>query len=175
MSYIKKYIQILSNFLDESTTHFRIFFQIMAIFSGNILLDLLGVIISLFAVIYTFFQWNYQTWRRKSIPYFKPKFPYGNLPSKGKQKSDSETMFDVVEKAKEQGKQFIFFITSFVNTNVLFVILSLCQVRPSSVNGEKFGFMIFRSLNNRWRLHLYRTATNYKNVYKLMTKNINNN
>lgn len=76
----------------------------MAIFTGNILLDLFGVIIALFAVVYAFFQWNYQTWERKKIPYYKPSFPYGNLPSQGKQKSDSEIIFSVVEKAKEQGK-----------------------------------------------------------------------
>lgn len=78
----------------------------MALFTGNVLLDLTAVIIALLLVVYVHFQWTYQIWKRKKIPYLEPKFPYGNLPLGVfiKQTSLHESVFQMVKKAKKQGK-----------------------------------------------------------------------
>lgn len=82
---------------------FYIFFQIMTIFTGGAILNVIGIFVAIFAVTYTYFQWTFQTWKRKKVPYVKPKFPYGNLQSPSKPISISEDVYNIVKKAEEQG------------------------------------------------------------------------
>ncbi|CAH0554485.1 unnamed protein product [Brassicogethes aeneus] len=47
--------------------------------SSSLLLDVIGVIVAIIAVIYTWFKWSYGHWKRKNVPYIEPSFPFGNV------------------------------------------------------------------------------------------------
>lgn len=72
----------------------------MAIFTGFVVMDIIGIIIALVAVIYVYFQMIYQIWKRKNIPYFKPTFSLGREPL-GRALGD---VFNVAQKARHQGE-----------------------------------------------------------------------
>lgn len=76
----------------------------MALFTGVLLIDLLGFLVAIFTVIYAYFQWIYQTWKRKNIPYFEPSFPLGNKQPLSKGVPLGDDVFNTVAKAKKQGK-----------------------------------------------------------------------
>lgn len=77
----------------------------MALFTGFILVDLLGIIVAIFAVIYAYFQWNFQIWKRQNIPYFEPTFPSGNRQIfLSKKISVGDDVFNIVQRAKKQGE-----------------------------------------------------------------------
>lgn len=75
----------------------------MAIFTASIILNVFGILLTIFAVTYTYFQWAFQTWKRKKIPYLEPKFPYGNLQTLSKPISFPEDVYNIVKKANKQG------------------------------------------------------------------------
>lgn len=75
----------------------------MAVITGNVLFDLLGIIVAIFAVIYAYFQWNYQMWKRKNIPHFPASFPYGNRKPIHKEVPLGEDVYFIVRDAKEMG------------------------------------------------------------------------
>lgn len=73
----------------------------MVFITGSIII---GVVVALLPVIYANFLWSYQYWKRKNVPYFEPKFPYGNLVKPSEPISMSENLFNIFEEAKMQGK-----------------------------------------------------------------------
>lgn len=50
----------------------------MALLSETMVYEIVGIIVALIAVIYAYFKWIYQYWRRKGVPYLEPQFPIGN-------------------------------------------------------------------------------------------------
>lgn len=73
-------------------------------FTGVILLDLFGIFVAICVVIYAYFQWIYQHWKRRNIPYLEPKFPSGNKEPLYKAIPLGEDIYNVVEKAKKKGE-----------------------------------------------------------------------
>ncbi|CAG9827272.1 unnamed protein product [Diabrotica balteata] len=51
----------------------------MAIITGVILYELLGVVIGLATLAILYSKWAFQFWKNKGVPYFEPKFLWGNL------------------------------------------------------------------------------------------------
>lgn len=76
----------------------------MAIFTGNILIDVVAVLLAIFAVIYANFMWNYQYWKRKNIPYLKPRFPYGNMQVPFQGISLGDDISNIANQAKKRGE-----------------------------------------------------------------------
>lgn len=81
------------------------YFQNMSLFTGLILLDLIGFIVAIFAVIYAYFIWAFQSWKRKNIPNLEPHFPFGNSQPLGKAVHLGEDIYNIVNRAKEQGNR----------------------------------------------------------------------
>lgn len=77
----------------------------MEIFTGFVLVDIFGIIVAILTVIYAYFQWIYQTWKRKNVPYLQPKFPFGNRKPIFKAESIGEDVFNIVKQAQQKGKQ----------------------------------------------------------------------
>lgn len=76
----------------------------MSIFTGSVLADIIGVLLSILFVIYIYFIWSFQTWRRKNVPYFDPNFPNGNRIPISKGVPFGEDIFNLGLKAKKKGK-----------------------------------------------------------------------
>lgn len=74
------------------------------IFSGNALVDIFAVLVSLGIVVYAYFQWNYQYWKRRNVPYLKPTFPFGNRNVFGKPQSLEQDTFNLTKEAKARGE-----------------------------------------------------------------------
>ncbi|XP_023310268.1 probable cytochrome P450 6a20, partial [Anoplophora glabripennis] len=53
----------------------------MVLFTNSIAYDALAFFVTLTVVVYAYFKWKYQYWKRKGIPYFVPKIPFGNIPN----------------------------------------------------------------------------------------------
>ncbi|KAJ8944239.1 hypothetical protein NQ314_009516 [Rhamnusium bicolor] len=51
----------------------------MALFTESLLLDLLGIVTALVAVVYAYCKWAYQYWQRRGIPYLEPLIPLGTF------------------------------------------------------------------------------------------------
>lgn len=79
-------------------------FQIMAILTGHIPYDILGIFVALFVIVYAYFKWSFQFWKRKGVPYFEPTFPFGNR-QPFKQISVGEEFFKACTKAREKGSK----------------------------------------------------------------------
>ncbi|CAH0555972.1 unnamed protein product [Brassicogethes aeneus] len=47
--------------------------------SGSFLVDAVGVVVALLAILYTSFKWSFGYWKRKNFPYMEPSIPFGNL------------------------------------------------------------------------------------------------
>nr|WCC58080.1 cytochrome P450 [Pharsalia antennata] len=79
----------------------------MTIITGNILLDVLGVITALLAVILAYFKWTYTYWERKNAPYLEPSIPFGNFSNPLKTKESlSDTMKRLYDTARSKGYKF---------------------------------------------------------------------
>lgn len=76
----------------------------MELITGIILADVISLFILITVVVYTYFQWMFQFWKRKNVPYFEPKFPFGNRYYSKKDSSITEDISECVEKAKRRGK-----------------------------------------------------------------------
>lgn len=87
------------------------FLQDMSILTGNLLIDIVGLVVALFSVLYAHFHRAYQIWKRKNVPYFQPTFPNGNRQPIWKDVNLAEDVFDTVQKAKQQGERYNLFIT----------------------------------------------------------------
>lgn len=76
----------------------------MATFTGIILIDLLGVITALVAVIVAYYKWAHSYWKRRNVPYLEPSIPFGNSanPLNMKQ-STGEWMRKMYNKVKAKG------------------------------------------------------------------------
>ncbi|RZB38957.1 p450 domain containing protein [Asbolus verrucosus] len=48
-------------------------------FNNSILVDFVGVIVTLIVVIVTYFKWNYLYWKRRNVQYLEPSLPWGNI------------------------------------------------------------------------------------------------
>lgn len=72
LDYLKRYNTILIDVF-SLYKHYA-----MHLFTANFLLDLLGVIVAIGVIVYTYFKWSYQYWERKGVPHIKPKIPFGN-------------------------------------------------------------------------------------------------
>ncbi|XP_023310269.1 cytochrome P450 6a2-like [Anoplophora glabripennis] len=53
----------------------------MVLFTNSIAYDALVFFVTLTVVVYAYFKWKYQYWKRKGLPYFVPKIPFGNFPN----------------------------------------------------------------------------------------------
>lgn len=84
----------------------------MALFTGIVLIHVIGFIIAVFAAIYTYFQWIFRTWKRKNIPFFEPSFPDGNRQPFRKAVPFGEEVFHIVKRAKQKGEKSMFISSS---------------------------------------------------------------
>nr|WCC58068.1 cytochrome P450 [Pharsalia antennata] len=76
----------------------------MAISSGSLILDVLGVITALLAVIYAYFKWSFQYWSKKNVPFLEPSFPFGSFPNPfNSNRSISEIIRDMYDTARAKG------------------------------------------------------------------------
>lgn len=80
----------------------------MTFITNNLLLDLLGVLVALLAVIYTYFKWSFKYWERRNIPVpFEPRFPFGNVGNPVlRQKTFGEIMADCYFELKKRNLRF---------------------------------------------------------------------
>lgn len=69
---------------------------------GAILWNILGVATALLAVVYAYFKWSYQYWKRKNVPYFEGKIPFGSLGNPFTIHMD-ESLTQMYNKAKAKG------------------------------------------------------------------------
>ncbi|KAJ8913654.1 hypothetical protein NQ315_007371 [Exocentrus adspersus] len=53
----------------------------MACLTGSLLTDLVAVFTTLVAVVYAYFKWSYQYWKKRGLPSLEPTIPFGNLPN----------------------------------------------------------------------------------------------
>lgn len=79
----------------------------MAIFTGDIMLDLLGLVVSLVVVVYAYFKWSFQYWKRKNIPYLEGSIPYGSVASPSKRLL-AEEFDDFYNIGKSKGDSFFY-------------------------------------------------------------------
>lgn len=68
---------------------------------------LVVIVISVFTIVYAYFQWNYQYWKRKNLPHFEPRFPWGNLDVFNTDQPPGHDVVNLVEKAYKKGKLFM--------------------------------------------------------------------
>lgn len=79
----------------------------MVIFTGNALVDLLGVITALLLVIFAYFKWTYTYWERKNVPYLEPSIPFGNFSNPlNIKESFSDTIRRIYETSRSKGWKF---------------------------------------------------------------------
>lgn len=78
-------------------------FQANAMSFGWILWNFLGVVTALLAVSFAYFKWTYQYWKKKNVPYFEPKIPFGNL-SNPFRVPLGDAIAEIYKKAKEKGQ-----------------------------------------------------------------------
>lgn len=84
----------------------------MHLFTTSLLLDLLGLTITLAIVIYTYFKWSFQYWERKGVPYVPPKIPFGNVDNMLTRKRNLGTiMKDLYDQLKAKNAKFGGFYT----------------------------------------------------------------
>lgn len=51
----------------------------MAFIFSNWVVNVIGVLVAFVVTLVTYFQWNFQYWKKKNVPYLEPKFPFGNM------------------------------------------------------------------------------------------------
>ena len=51
----------------------------MGFLSDSLLLEVGTLLTSTVAVVYIYFKWSITYWKKRNVPYIKPKFPFGNL------------------------------------------------------------------------------------------------
>ncbi|KAJ8913651.1 hypothetical protein NQ315_007368 [Exocentrus adspersus] len=81
----------------------------MAILTGwtdSFLTDLTAVLATVTAIIYAYFKWTYQYWKRRGLPYFEPSIPFGNMPNPVTSRiSLAENVRRLYEHAKSKGQE----------------------------------------------------------------------
>lgn len=75
----------------------------MFLVNDSLIFNLFVSLSTFFVVIYVYFQWVYQTWDRKKVPYFKPTFPLGNRKAVRQPVSIGEDIFMLTKAAKANG------------------------------------------------------------------------
>lgn len=85
--------------------------------------DLLAVLLALLIVVYTWFKWSFQYWKKRNVPNLEPRFPYGNTEPPARRTVDFGTnIHEICNKAKEKGIKriigkkyvYIFFVLLFL-------------------------------------------------------------
>lgn len=74
----------------------------MAVLTGDFRLDLVALLVTVIVTIYLYFQWSYQYWKRKNIPYLEGFFPFGSIESPFK-KTAPESLAEKYSIVKEKG------------------------------------------------------------------------
>ncbi|KAJ8944237.1 hypothetical protein NQ314_009514 [Rhamnusium bicolor] len=76
----------------------------MAIVTGVMLIDILGIFAALFAIVYTSYKWRYRYWEKRNVPTFEPSIPFGNLknPSTATENKGSQ-IAKLYKQAKSKG------------------------------------------------------------------------
>lgn len=63
----------------------------------------MGILAALLAVAYAYFKWRYQYWKKRNVPHFEPKIPFGSFANPFS-KSLGEEVTNLYTKAKERGE-----------------------------------------------------------------------
>ncbi|EFA12632.1 cytochrome P450 6a2 [Tribolium castaneum] len=66
-------------------------------------LDLVGVFIALFAILFAYFKWTYQYWSQKNVPFIQPTIPFGNSNLFRQKESGGIRMKNFYDEMKAQG------------------------------------------------------------------------
>lgn len=99
----------------------------MTFYFGSYLLDLLGLLTALVAVGYAFLLWSFQYWKRRNVPHFEPKMPWGTGENPFmRTKTIGEEFTDLYRRAKKNGWKFtgLYFLN---NVNLMLVDLDLIK------------------------------------------------
>lgn len=115
-------------FRHESVLCLRCF----TMFTGNLLLDVAGVLIATFVIVYTYFKWSYKYWERRGVlTPVKPSFPLGNFTSPlNKDEFILDTILTVYKALKKQKARYggLYFLSSpqllIVDPELLRLIMS---------------------------------------------------
>lgn len=76
----------------------------MALITQHFHTDVLAILVSLFAIIYTYFRWSYKYWSAKGVPTLDTKIPFGTVTSQsGKRECPGVKYQKVYNKFKELG------------------------------------------------------------------------
>ena len=60
---------------------------------GDIIYELVGVLVALAVLVVTYFKWSYKYWERKGVPFLEPRIPFGNIQNPLNQKQPNFITF----------------------------------------------------------------------------------
>ncbi|KAJ8944236.1 hypothetical protein NQ314_009513, partial [Rhamnusium bicolor] len=79
-------------------------YSTMAIFTGSLIIDLLGLVTAFIAVGFTYLKWKHQYWKIRGLPYIKPTIPFGNFENPYRRTiSLSDKFIQMYKEAKSKG------------------------------------------------------------------------
>ncbi|KAJ8913648.1 hypothetical protein NQ315_007365, partial [Exocentrus adspersus] len=71
---------------------------------GCFLMDLLGLVTTVTAMIYAYYVWSFQYWKTMNVPHLEPVIPWGNFENPGNRtKSIGDLLRDIYQQAKAKG------------------------------------------------------------------------
>lgn len=76
----------------------------MSFITIETVVKLITFLSTVLALVYAFYYWRFQTWKKKNVPYLTPSFPGGNLGIIRQKVPLGEDITNVVRKAKAKGK-----------------------------------------------------------------------
>ncbi|XP_018576632.1 cytochrome P450 6a2-like [Anoplophora glabripennis] len=96
----------------------------MTLLTSSFLVDCVGFVVAIITVVYAYFVWALQYWKRRNIPYVEPVIPWGNLENPSKR-----TMF-IGDRFREIYRQARWkYCGMFGMTRPMFVVLNLDLVK----------------------------------------------
>lgn len=92
------------NYNNEQITrnYINVFFQELTMIFGPFLNYFLGILTILISLIYFYFKWSFQFWKRKGVPQLNPFFPFGNR-NFHLSVSFGEDIYNICEEARQKG------------------------------------------------------------------------
>lgn len=79
-----------------------VFLQTAAIITEVALVNVIGIFVVIFAIIFTYLQWTSWYWKKRNVPYLEPIFP--DCYNMSKLQTFSDNLSSMVQQAKSKGK-----------------------------------------------------------------------
>lgn len=67
------------------------------------ILGLVGALVAIITFIYVYFQWKFQYWLKRNVPYFPPSIPWGNMEPFNRKMPPTEEIVLLTEEAFKRG------------------------------------------------------------------------